>query len=111
MVAGESNVKQQWADGIEPQLNLLHTQTQSVTVVDRYPGNQMNRWWNNGPQGNYNGNINVLEATFSDLQNQGHEPVLKGVFWFQGESDWGKTAKRQYIKVVLNRMFSSSLQI
>lgn len=90
LVTGQSNVRQEWADGIEPQLNTLFTETRSVTVVDRYPGNQLRRWWNNGPEENFTTNIDALEAAFSDLRSQGHEPVLKGLFWFQGESDWGR---------------------
>ena len=98
LVTGQSNVKQEWADGIEPRLNALSSEIKSVTIVDRYPGNQLNRWWNNGPQGNYNGNIEVLEDAFRDLERDGYEPVLKGMFWFQGESDWGRDSETSVYK-------------
>lgn len=89
LAAGQSNAKATWADSIESTLNRLRPDKETVVVHSFHSGSWLQGWWNVTPQQNYRDNLAALESAFSALRTAGKEPVLKGVFWFQGEGDSG----------------------
>lgn len=97
LAAGQSNAKAVWAQAIESELRELSSTENIVVAHSTHPGAWFYKWWNDGPQQNYLDDAAAVTAVFERIRKEGDEPVLKGIFWFQGEGDTkSKTHVNQY---------------
>lgn len=92
---GQSNAKASWASAIEAELNTVVSNVELVHT--NHSGNAMSQWYTTTAQANYDadffnaGGTGVLQSRIAAIEAAGDQPIFRGFFWFQGESDTGST--------------------
>jgi hypothetical protein len=92
---GQSNAKAEWAAAIQARLGEVVENAEVVHA--NHSGNAMAQWYTTIAQTNYHadffnaGGTGTLQSRIAAIQGSGDEPVFRGFFWFQGESDTGST--------------------
>lgn len=91
---GQSNAKSVWGSAIASGLQASYGSS-LVMVWTNHPGEPLSNWYTTGTKINYSNDLfnaagtGLLQSQIQAIKNAGDEPVLRGFFWFQGESDTG----------------------
>ncbi len=94
---GQSNAKAEWSSAIAGGLQAGYGST-LVMAAAGHAGNALSQWFTTEPQVNYSNDFwnvagtGILQSQIRAITNAGDVAVVKGIFWFQGESDTGSTA-------------------
>lgn len=97
---GQSNATSAWADGIRGEINAVDPD--AVIVWTSHGGQPIREWYTTYDRNGVTGRqqyyltdfydpsptaTGLLEEAFNNLISNGDSPVLRGLFWFQGETD------------------------
>lgn len=114
---GQSNAKSVWGSAIASGLQASYGSS-LVMVWTNHPGEPLANWYTTSGKINYSNDLfnaagtGLLQSQIQAIKNAGDEPVLKGFFWFQGESDTGSnTTGYATMDAYTNRFLSMLTQL
>jgi len=94
---GQSNAKAVWATAIADGLKAGYG-TSLVMAHTNHSGEGLANWFTETGKPNYSNDLfqlngtSVLQTRMTEIAAAGDEPVFRGFFWFQGETDTGSYA-------------------
>jgi len=78
---GQSNANDIWYETIKE--NILKVDPTAMVIWNNHPGKSISYWWDEYIGVNYEEDYDVIKSSIAGLNYD-----FKGVFWYQGESDW-----------------------